>query len=223
MKFINSFTTLKILTLAAAMSTVTLVDAQERTGAAATESPRAATAGNSEQSQTQKNTNAAKVAAKAVQTDGQILQVVRSLNNAEIDQAKHVLDESASTEVKVVAQAIIDAHEASNDKINDLLDGSLDLDDSDLNEAIQEQTEDNKEQLAKLEGAQLDCQYLQTQVEQHQLAIDTIKSDLTPDAQSADVKAFLTASAPNLESHVQEAQNAMKNLSGCSSRALSSN
>lgn len=223
MKLINSFTTLKILTLAAAMSTVTLVDAQERTGAAATESPRAATAGNSEQSQAQKNTNAAKVAAKAVQTDGQILQVVRSLNNAEIDQAKHVLDESASTEVKVVAQAIIDAHEASNDKINDLLDGSLDLDDSDLNEAIQEQTEDNKEQLAKLEGAQLDCQYLQTQVEQHQLAIDTIKSDLTPDAQSADVKAFLTASAPNLESHVQEAQNAMKNLSGCSSRALSSN
>jgi putative membrane protein len=232
MKLANSFTTLKILTLAAAMSTTALVDAQERTrtptdatGAATIESTRAVREadGNADKAQANANKTAGATAAKAMQTDGQILQVVRTLNNAEIDQAKHVMDESENPEVKVFAQAIINDHDASNDQINDLLDGALDLDDSPLNETLQEQTEDTKDMLAKLEGAQLDCQYLQKQIAQHQVALDTIKNDLTPDAQSAEVKQFLTASAPKLESHLQEAQEAVRGLDGCSSRAVSSN
>ncbi len=226
MKLTNSFTTLKILTLAAAMSTTTLVDAQERTrtpadapGAAPTQSSKTVREADGNAAKAQTNASNA----KAMQTDGQILQVIRTLNNAEIDQAKHVMDESENPEVKVVAQAIINDHDASNEQINDLLDGALDLDDSPLNETLQEQTEETKDMLAKLEGAQLDCQYLQKQVEQHQTAIDTIKNDLTPDAQSAEVKQFLTASAPKLESHVQDAQDAIKGLNGCSPRALSSN
>jgi predicted outer membrane protein len=205
MKLPNSFTTLKVLALATAMSATALVDAQD--GTRATKADKATDASTS----------------KAVQTDGQILQVVRSLNNAEIDQAKHVMDESENAEVKVIAQSIINDHDQSNDQIDGLLDGALDLDDSPLNETLQDQTEETQDMLAKLEGAQLDCQYLQKQVAQHQLALDTIKNDLMPDAQSAGVKAFLTESAPKLESHMQEAQEAIRSLSGCSSAALSRN
>lgn len=234
MKPFNSYTTLKILTLAIAMSTPALVGAQERTrtptdatGAATTESTRAVRDADGNADKAQQNANATKAAtpgvAKAMQTDGQILQVIRTLNNAEIDQAKHVMDESDNTEVKVVAQSIINDHDVSNEQINDLLDGPLDLDDSPLNETLQEQTEETQDMLGKLEGAQLDCQYLQKQVEQHQMALDIAKNDLAPDAQSAGVKEFLTASAPKLEAHMHHAQEAIKGLSGCSPSVSSTN
>ena len=200
MKLSNSFTTLKILTLAAAMSSTALVTAQEHS-----------------------NTTAGTNGAMAMQTDGQILQVIRSLNNAEIDQAKHVIDESDNAEVKAVAQAIINDHDDSNEKINELLDGPLDLDDSPLNEMVQEHAEQTGDMLAKLEGAMLDCQYLKMQVEQHEMALDTAKKDLLPDAKNADVKAFLTMSAPTLEAHMHHAEAAMKSLTGCSSAAPGSN
>lgn len=209
MKLSKSFTTLKILTLAAAMSATAMVDAQERTatGAAATESNKVGKAAGS----------------GTAMEDGQILQVLRTINNAEIDQAKHLMDESENPEVKVVAQAIINDHDESNDQINELLDGPLDLDDSPLNETLQEQTENTQDMLAELEGAQLDCQYLQKQVEQHQITLDTIENDLAPDAQSAGVKSFLAEEAPRIESHMQNVQNAIAGLSGCSSRTLGSN
>jgi putative membrane protein len=225
MKISHSFATLKLLTLAAALSaTTTLVDAQERTrtptdatGAATTESTRAVQAAGGDADQAQHNANATKsMAAKAVQTDGQILQIVRSLNDAEIKQAELVMDESENTELKVVAQSIINDHEDSNEKIDDLVDGDLSLDDSPLNETLSDQAEATFEMLDELEGSQLDCQYLQAQVEQHELVIDTIKNDLMPDSKNPAVQAFLTESAPKLDQHMMSAQAAMKTMSGCS-------
>jgi predicted outer membrane protein len=224
MKMSHSFTTLKLLTLAAALSTTALlVDAQERTrtptdatGAATTESTRGVQAAGGDADQAQRNANATKsMAAKAVQTDGQILQIVRSLNDAEIKQAKFVMDESDNTELKVVAQSIINDHEDSNEKIDDLVEGDLSLDDSPLNDTLSEQAEATFEMLDELEGSQLDCQYLQAQVEQHELVIDTAKNDLLPDAKSPAVQAFLTESAPKLEHHLMSAKDAMKGMSGC--------
>src|SRR6187402_284115 len=99
MKTSHSFTTLKLLTLAVALSTTALVaDAQERPDSTRTQAPQNATKS---------------MPAKSVQTDGQILQIIRSLNDAEIKQAKLVMDESESVETKVVAQSILNDHEDS--------------------------------------------------------------------------------------------------------------
>ena len=46
----------------------------------------------------------------------------------------------------------------ANEKINELLEDPRDLDDSDLNGVLQEQTADTHDMLATLEGARLDCQ-----------------------------------------------------------------
>jgi putative membrane protein len=227
MKMSHSFSTLKILSLAAALSTTAMVDAQERTrtptdatGAATTESTRAVRDANGNADQAQQNANATKsMGSKAMQTDGQILQIVRSLNNAEIKQAEYVIDESNNAEVKSVAQSIINDHEQSNEKIDELVDGALSLDDSPLNETLATQAEATFEMLDELEGSQLDCRYLQAQIDQHELAIDTAKNDLLPDAQNAGVKAFLTESAPKLEHHLMSAQAALDGMAGCSQAA----
>ena len=221
MKKTYSFTSLKLLTLAAVLSTATLADAQERTrtptdaaGAATTESTRGVAAANGDHDKAQQNANA--TAPKAMKTDGQILQIVRTLNDAEIKQAKYALDNADNTQVKVVAQSILNDHEDANKKVDNLLKGDLNLADSPLNDTIAKQAEATFEMLDELEDAQLDCRYLQKQAEQHEMALDTIKNDLAPDAKNAEVKAFLTATAPTLEHHMHAAQDAMKGLNGCS-------
>jgi putative membrane protein len=227
MKITHSFSTLKMLTIAVALSTTAMVDAQERTrtptdstGAATTESTRAVQDANGNSDQAQLNANATKTAgAKSVQTDGQILQIVRTLNMGEIKQANYAMDESDNEQVKATAQAIIKDHEESNDKIDDLAKGDLSLDDSPLNDTLLKQAETTFEMLDELENPQLDCIYLQKQVEQHEMALDIARNDLVPDAKSPEVQAFLTENEPKLEHHLMEARNAMGSLSGCQQTA----
>ncbi|MDY6984729.1 MAG: DUF4142 domain-containing protein [Pseudomonadota bacterium] len=148
--------------------------------------------------------------------DGQILQVVRTLNDGEIKQANEAKDEGESEAVKQVAEMIIMDHEASNDQMDELLDGELNLEDSPLSETLGMQAEETHELLQDLSGAEYDCNYLQQQITQHEAAIQTSKTQLEPNAQDADVKAFLTAMGPKLEHHLQMAKDALGQVEGCS-------
>ncbi|MEY4640119.1 MAG: hypothetical protein RLZZ227_113 [Pseudomonadota bacterium] len=172
------------------------------------------------QSTAQRNQGGGAQTAAAKLTDGQILQVVRTLNDAEIKQADEAIDQSENDQVKQVAEMIKMDHEAANEQVDDLLDGALNLDDSPLNETLAEQGEDTHEKLQDLEGAQYDCQYLSAQVAQHQAALDTAKTQLTPNAQNAAVKQFLTAITPKLENHMKMAKDAMGKAEGCDQSSL---
>lgn len=153
-------------------------------------------------------------------TDGQILQIVRTLNDAEIEQADEALDESDNDAVKQVAEMIKKDHEMSNEEVDKLLDGELDLDDSPLSEMLAQQGEETHELLQDVEDARYDCQYLSAQVAQHEAAISTAKTQLAPNAQNAAVKQFLTAMTPKLEQHMQMAHDTMGKLQGCEQAAL---
>lgn len=148
--------------------------------------------------------------------DGQILQVVRTLNDGEIKQANEATDEGESEAVKQVAEMIITDHEASNEQMDQLLDGPLNLEDSPLSETLGKQAEETHELLQDLSGAEYDCNYLQQQIAQHEAAIETSKTQLEPNAQDADVKSFLTAMGPKLEHHLQMAKDALGQVEGCS-------
>lgn len=151
----------------------------------------------------------------AVLTDGQILQIVRTLNDAEIKQAKEAVDESDNATVKQVAEMIITDHEDANEKVDDLLKGDLNLDDSPLSESLAEKTEDTHESLQDLDDAAYDCAYLQKQVAQHQEAITLSKTQLEPNSKNASVKQFLTSMGPKLEHHLQMAQEGLGKVTGC--------
>jgi putative membrane protein len=159
-------------------------------------------------------------AAGAALNDGQILQVVRTLNDGEIKQANEATDQSENDAVKQVAEMIIMDHEASNEQMDDLLNGELNLEDSPLSDMLAMQAEETHERLQDLDGAQYDCQYLQAQVAQHQMAIDTAKNQLAPNAKNADVKSFLTAMTPKLEHHMQMAQDSLGKAQGCDASNL---
>ncbi|HEY0963599.1 MAG TPA: DUF4142 domain-containing protein [Pseudomonadales bacterium] len=164
-------------------------------------------------SDTRVNTDAAR---GGMLNDGQILQVVRTLNDGELKQAEEALGEGESDAVKQVAEMIKTDHEAANEQMDELLDGPLNLEDSPLSETLGKQAEETHELLQDLSGAEYDCNYLQQQVAQHEAAIDTAKTQLEPNAQDADVKAFLAAMGPKLEHHMQMAKDAMGQVEGCS-------
>jgi putative membrane protein len=152
---------------------------------------------------------------RAALTDGQILQILRDKNDAEIKQAKEAKDEGMSDAVKGVADMLINDHEASNKQIDELLDGELNLQDSPLGETLSKQAEETHELLQDLAGVQYDCAYLEQQVAQHEAAIDTSKNHLVPNAKDAGVKQFLTALGPKLERHLQMAKDALGKMEGC--------
>lgn len=148
--------------------------------------------------------------------DGQILQIVRTLNDAEIKQANEALDEADNEAVKQVAEVIISDHEAANEQMDELLDGDLDLDDSEMSKMLGEQGEETHELLQDLSGIQYECAYLKAQVSQHEMAIETAKSQLVPKTQNASVRDFLTAMEPKLQHHLQMAKDSMGQVEGCS-------
>lgn len=148
-------------------------------------------------------------------SDGQILQIVETLNDAEIKQAKEAQDESDNADVKQLAAAIIADHENANEQMGELLKGDINRNESSLNEMLESETSETHEALQDLDGAAYDCAYLRVQVQQHQKAIELAETNLIPDANNAGVKQYLTAMAPRLEHHLELAKAGMAKLPDC--------
>lgn len=165
------------------------------------------------------NSAASRGTTGAALSDGQILQVVKTLNDAEIKQANEAIDESKSADIKALAEMIKADHEAANDQIDGLLKGDLDLDDSALNKTLAKENEATHERLQDLDGAQYDCAYVQQQVAEHQSAIDLSKTQLSVNAKDPAIKTFLTGLAPKLQHHQEMAQASLGKLQGCKAPA----
>lgn len=203
-----------LLAFAMALSFTGLAHAQEgATRSADDTNPRAGATGTN----ASQNSQAAMRGNANALDDGQILQVVRTLNLGEIAQAELAIEESDNAQVKEVAEMILADHTSSNEQIDMLEEqvDDLDLDDSDLSESLTSLAEETREGLADLDGAAFDCAYLQKQTELHQLALTTVSTQLMPAAQDAQVQALLSMSSPKLEHHQAMAEGALQGLSGC--------
>jgi len=146
----------------------------------------------------------------ATPNDGQILQIVRTLNNGEIAQAELAKDQASSDTAKNVAEMILMDHQRSNNSMGAI---DIDLEPSTLSESLERTAMQTLEQLQNAGEGMFDCAYLSVQVEQHQLALEIASSNLAPHASSEAVTAFLDVTTPRLENHLQAAQTAMEDAS----------
>lgn len=160
-------------------------------------------------------TKAAAIASKPF-SSGEILHVLHTLNNAEIAQSELAMSRSGSDEVRRTAQLLVRDHTASNRRLETLTQAlGVQMDQSPLSKGMQLQANEIKENLSKLSGPNFDCVYLRKQVEQHQLAVDTINSQLLPAAQHPQIKELLTTASAHLQQHRQVAQNSRAGLPQC--------
>src|SRR5690606_6460815 len=91
-------------------------------------------------------------------TDGQILQVIRVLNEGEIRQAEMAMDQSGNDEVKNTARIIINDHTNTSEQIDSLAAADMPLESSTLSDGLQSLAEVTMENLASLDGVAFDCQ-----------------------------------------------------------------
>lgn len=148
-------------------------------------------------------------------SEGQILQILHSLNTDEIDQAELALRNSDNRAVRDVAQHILRDHTESNKRIEAQIESEEDLEKSTLNNALTMQLTSTREAMSQLSGTEFDCFYLTSQVEQHELALDIVRSQLQPDAEETDVQSMLESSEDWLGYHLEAAEQARISLDEC--------
>lgn len=149
-------------------------------------------------------------------SNGEILQVLQTLNSGELKQAELVFKRPTLAEVQKTAQLIVKDHTASNQRIAAITkDGGIKLEESPLSRGLQAQMNQITEGMTKLSDTEFECTYLKKQVEQHALALDTVRKQLLPAAENPQVKELLTTAAPALEAHRQAAQKSYDSISEC--------
>lgn len=148
-------------------------------------------------------------------SDGEILQVLRNLNNGEILQAEMAMQRSTNRAVQDTAELIRRDHMQANDRIDNIARSGIELDKSPLSRGLDRQVNNVYEELVELSGTEFDCRYLQKQVEQHELALETVRSDLQPDAEDQQVKDLLSTAESGLQRHLEQARSAREEVPDC--------
>jgi putative membrane protein len=146
-------------------------------------------------------------------SDGEILHVLQVVNEAEIRQAELVARNTNSDELRSTAQQIIEDHTRNNDRIRELsAEGGFQLDESPLSRGIAMQASSVHNSLADLRGQDLNCQFLENQVNQHQIVLETVRNDLLPDASDRRIAQLLADAEPSFEHHLHTARETQNEL-----------
>lgn len=148
-------------------------------------------------------------------SDGQILQVLRTLHEGEVEQAQLVPQKSEHPALQNTAERIIEDHGRYNLRIDAMVQPGWPLEESTINQRLARLMQQTFSQMVELEGIQFDCYYLNKQVEQHQVGVDTLRGELLPEARDEQVKALLSSLAPALEYHLRAAQETLQNFPNC--------
>jgi putative membrane protein len=149
-------------------------------------------------------------------SDGEIIHVLHTVNNAEISQARVALERSNNPRVQETARLIIQDHSTSNQRIGSIAQTTgIRMEESVLSKGLQMQANRIVEGMAGLSGTEFDCNFFRKQAEQHALTLDTVRNQLLPAAGSAEVRTLLTAAAPKLEQHLKMAQAGSAGMPQC--------
>lgn len=125
-------------------------------------------------------------------TDPQIVGIVATANQIDIDHAKLALSKSKNKEVREFAQQMATDHEALQKSMSDL-GAKLNVTpaDSNTSKSLKEQAQQTTEKLNGLSGRAFDKAYIDDEVTYHQAVINAASSVLIPNAQNAELKSSL--------------------------------
>ena len=132
----------------------------------------------------------------AAPTDPQIVGIVVTANQIDIDYAKLALKKAKSKEVRDFAQQMVTDHSALQKSVFDL--GAklkVTRADSDTSTSLMSQAAETTTKLKALKGEAFDKAYIDNEVAYHKAVID-VSTVLIPNAQNAELKSALQGAAP---------------------------
>lgn len=144
---------------------------------------------------------------KALPTDPQIVAIVATANQVDIDAGKLATSKAAAKEVKAFAQVMVADHSGVNKSAKDLA-ARLNVtpESNATSNSLQQGGDDNLAALKKLDGAAFDRAYVDHEVAYHQAVLDAVDRTLIPAAQNAELKALLVKVRPAFVAHLAHAK-----------------
>jgi putative membrane protein len=151
-------------------------------------------------------------------TDPQIVGVVSTADQLDINDAKLALKKTKNDQVKQFAQQMIDDHTKLQNSVNDL-GKKLNVKPapSSVSKSLKSAAAAEDKKLQGLSGSAFDKEYIDHEVAYHQQVIDAAGKVLIPDAQNAELKSALEGAAPLLQGHLDHAKQIQSSLGGGSS------
>jgi putative membrane protein len=146
-------------------------------------------------------------------TDEQIAAIIDAANGAEVDAARLALQESKNPRVKKFAQKMIDHHgKAKQDQSKLLSKLGMTPAESTKQKDLKTSAADTERTLKSASSALFDKVYIDIQVADHQMVLDSLDRELIPSVKNAELKKSLEDFRPKVAAHLEEALEIQKAL-----------
>lgn len=139
--------------------------------------------------------------------DAEMAEIMKNVNQAEIDSAKMALKKASNPQVKEFANQMIKDH-SENMKMQAEIakKANMKTEQNDLAKKMKADAKSKMSELSKAKkGAEFDKAYMAAQVEMHQMALDQLKQ-MAPAAQNPDFKKHLQTTQEHVQHHLTQAQ-----------------
>jgi putative membrane protein len=168
---------------------------------------------------TEPQTTAAEVPRAAPLSDEQIAAITDAANGAEVEAAKLALKESKNPRVKKFAQKMIDHHgKAKQDQSKLLSKLGMTPAESTKRKDLETSAADTERTLKAASSDLFDKVYIDIQVADHQMLLDSLDRELIPSIKNAELKKSLEDFRPKVASHLEEALEIQKALMNTSAK-----
>jgi len=146
--------------------------------------------------------------AQAELGDAQVVHIVVTANQVDVDAGKLARTKSAGKETRAFAERMIADHDALNAQVTALAKRlRLKPEDNSVSRSLHQGGRDNLANLRGLtKGARFDRAYVAHEVAYHEVVLDVIDRTLVPGARNPELKALLVNARPAFAAHLEHAR-----------------
>jgi putative membrane protein len=162
----------------------------------------------------------AKAQGGSAPTDPQIVRIVETADDIDINYAKLALSKATDKRVRDFAQQMITDHSAVQKSVIELA-AKLNVTpaDNETSNALKAQAEQTTQKLRGLKGNKFERAYVDNEVAYHEAVINAVKTVLIPSAQNAQLKSALQGAEPLFEGHLLHAEHVQSAIEGSAKQA----
>jgi putative membrane protein len=153
-------------------------------------------------------------------TNGQIIEVTRTANVGEIEQAHLAHKKSKDPRVQKLAAMMIRDHVEAQTKGDALArKAELNPEKSPVSESLENEAKGATQTLKAESGLEFDKAYVDMQVREHQEVLDTINDKLIPCSTNLELSAYLHDVQASVATHLEHARELQRELAGSERRS----
>ena len=146
-------------------------------------------------------------AEKRVMTERQVIKVLTTINEGEIEAAEMAEKKAVHGDVKSYAKTMKSEHEKNKEDTKNLAKkNNFEADESDLAKALKEDAKRLNKELKDNDKANFDRAYVAQQIKMHETALKTLDEELLPSAKNKELKDHLTKTRGAVAMHLDHAK-----------------